>query len=69
MLWLGFCLWYVVFGWLSGGFDFRYYPTLKGVAPAPLPLSFFLVYLALCLTPLILNGREDAKWKRLRSGT
>ena len=69
MLWLGFCCWFIVFGWLSGGYSFRYYPTLKGVALSPLPLSFFLVYLALCLTPLILNGREDVKWKRLRSGT
>ena len=69
MLWLGFCLWYVVFGWIGGGFEFRYYPTLKGVGLGPMPLSFFLVYLALCLTPVILNGREDLKWKRLKSGT
>ena len=67
ILWLGFCCWFIVFGWLCGGYSFRYYPTLKGVAFSPIPLSFFLVYLALCLTPLILNGREDAKWKRLRS--
>jgi len=69
MLWLGFCLWYVAFGWAGGAMAFRYYPTLKGVGFAPFPLSFFLVYLALCLTPVILNRREDVKWKRLRSGT
>ena len=23
MLWLGFCLWYIVFGWISGGLDFH----------------------------------------------
>ena len=69
MLWLGFCLWYIVFGWAGGAMAYRYYPTLKGVGFAPFPLSFFLVYLALCLTPLILNRREDVKWKRLRSGT
>ena len=69
MLWLGFCLWYIVFGWISGGFYFRYYPSIKLADFGPYPLSFLLVYLALCLTPLILNGREDAKWKRLRSGT
>ena len=68
MLWLGFCLWYIVFGWAGGAMAYRYYPTLKGVGFAPFPLSFFLVYLALCLTPLILNRREDVKWKRLRSG-
>ena len=69
MLWLGFCFWYILFGWIGGGFEFRYYPTLKGVGFAPMPVSFLLVYLALCLTPVILNGREDLKWKRLRSGT
>ena len=58
-----------LFGWIGGGFEFRYYPTLKGVGFGPMPLSFFLVYLALCLTPVILNGREDLKWKRLKSGT
>jgi energy-coupling factor transport system permease protein len=69
LLWLGFCLWYILFAWAGGGMDFRYYPSLKGTPLSPFTLSFFLVYLALCLTPLILNGREDVKWKRLQSGT
>ena len=67
LLWLGFCLWYILFGWLSGGFAFRYYPSLRGTDLGPFPVSFFLAYLGLCLTPLILNGREDVKWRRLRS--
>ncbi len=67
LLWLGFCLWYIVFGWAGGGLYFRYYPSIKAAGLGPFPLSFLLVYLALCLTPLILNGREDAKWKRLTS--
>ena len=58
-----------VFGWIGGGLNFRYYPSLKGIPLTPFTLGFFLVYLALCLTPLILNGREDVKWKHLRSGT
>ena len=48
---------------------FRYYPSIKIAGFGPFPFSFMLVYLALCLTPLILNGREDVKWKRLRSGS
>ena len=67
ILWLGFCLWYIAFGWASGGLYFRYYPSIKIAGFGPFPFSFMLVYLALCLTPLILNGREDVKWKRLRS--
>ena len=69
LLWLGFCLWYIVFGWVSGSLSFRYYPSIKVGTLGPFPISFMLVYLALCLTPLILNGREDAKWKHLRSET
>ena len=69
LLWLGFCLWYIVFGWISGGLSFRYYPSIKVADLGPFPLSFMLVYLALCLTPLILNRWEDVKWKHLRSGT
>ncbi|MBR3059913.1 MAG: energy-coupling factor transporter transmembrane protein EcfT [Oscillospiraceae bacterium] len=69
LLWLGFCCWYILFGWIGGALTFRYYPSIRGAGFGPFPFSFFLVYLALCLTPLILNGREDMKWKRLRSGT
>ncbi len=25
LLWLGFCLWYIIFGWISGGLEYRYY--------------------------------------------
>jgi len=69
LLWLGFCLWYILFGWVSGGLSFRYYPSIRAAGFGPFPLSFMLVYLALCLTPLILNGREDAVWRHLQSKT
>ena len=42
---------------------------MKGVELNPFTLSFVLVYLALCLTPVILNVKEDREWKRLRSET
>ena len=44
-------------------------PGIKAADFGPFPMSFILTYLALCLTPLILNGREDVKWKHLKSGT
>lgn len=62
--WLCFCGWYLIAGWLAGGFYWRYYPSAKGV-PWTLPvLSFQLVYLLLCLTPVILNVRADRAWAR-----
>ena len=61
--WLAFCGFYILGGWLAGGLYWRYYPTIKGVAASPLTISFQLVYLALCLTPMLLNLREDRFWK------
>ena len=68
LLWLAFCGVFVLSGALAGGLDWRYYPTVRGGALTPLAASFPPVYLALCLTPLILNVREDRRWKRLQSG-
>lgn len=67
--WLLFCGFYLLCGWAAGGLYWRYYPTVKGVAATPLTLSFHLVYLALCLTPVILDRKEDRIWRRLRSET
>lgn len=63
LAWLLFSGVYVLSGWLAGGFDWRYFPTLKGPRPTALSLSFFLVYLLLCLTPLFINRREARLWR------
>ena len=68
LLWLLFCGVYLSSGWAAGGFSWRYYPTIRGAAVTPFTVSFQIVYLALCLTPVILNRWEDKKWKLLRSG-
>lgn len=61
--WLGFCAFFIICGWVAGGFYWRYYPTIKGVDLGVLPVLLQLVYLALCLTPVILNIHEDRKWR------
>ena len=66
LLWLCFCGVYIFAGWRVGALDWRYYPTMKGVLTGAFPISFQIVYLALCLTPVILNRTEDRKWKRLQ---
>lgn len=68
LMWLLFCGIYIISGWAAGGVYFRYYPTMKGVELTAFPLSFMLVYLALCLTPVILNIREDWIWAQIRKG-
>ena len=65
LLWLGFCGFYIFAGWMAGGLYWRYYPTMKGSELTPFTASFQLVYLALCLTPVIVNNLEDRKWAKI----
>ena len=67
LAWLIFCGAYLISGWMAGGTYFRYYPTVKDAAWTPMTVSFMLVYLALVLTPVILDRKEDRQWKSLRS--
>ena len=67
LAWLIFCGTYLVSGWMAGGTYFRYYPTVKTAAWTPMTVSFMLVYLALVLTPVILDRKEDRQWKSLQS--
>ncbi len=69
LAWLLFCGGYILCGWAAGGLSWRYYPTIKGALTGAFPISFQVVYLALCLTPVILNRREERVWKRLQSET
>ena len=66
-VWLIFCGTYLVSGWMAGGTYFRYYPTVKTAAWTPMTVSFMCVYLALVLTPVILDWKEDRQWKSLQS--
>ena len=63
LLWLGFCGMYLFCGCLAGGLKWWYFPALQGVTAAPMTISFYLVYLALCLTPVILVRREARAWR------
>lgn len=67
LVWLSFCGAYLLAGWLAGGMAFRYYPSVKAAPLTPITGSFALVYLALVLTPVILELREARQWNSLRS--
>lgn len=69
LIWLCFCGFYLFAGWMSGGLKWQYYPIIKGTIIGLFPISFQVVYFALCLTPVILNSMEDRKWKHLQSET
>lgn len=63
LLWLGFCGVYLTCGAMAGGLKWWYFPALTGVLAQPVTTSFYLVYLALCLTPVILGRREARMWR------
>lgn len=69
LCWLCFCGFYIFAGWIAGGLDWQYYPIIKGTLTGVFPVSFQLVYLAMCLTPVILNRVEDRKWRHLQYET
>ncbi len=63
--WLCFCGVFLFSGVLAGGLSWRYYPTMKGAAPGPLTVAWQVCYLAMCLTPVVMNRWEDRIWARL----
>ncbi len=67
MIFLLFCGVYIMIGSLLGGLYFRYFPTMKGVGLEPYPVSLYLCYLALCIIPVVINIREDQRWKAIQS--
>ncbi len=67
LLWLAFCGVYLLSGALSGGLFWRYFPALGGRLAEPMTIGFETVYFALCLTPCVLDGKEDRTWRSLRS--
>jgi energy-coupling factor transport system permease protein len=57
----------VVAGGAVGAYYFRYFPTVKGAELSPARLAMLLVYFALGIAPVILNVKEDLKWKAIAS--
>ncbi len=69
LLFLLFCGGYILAGATLGGLYYRYFPTMKGVWLELYPVSLYLCYLALGSAPVVINIKEDRKWKAIRSGT
>ena len=50
-----------------GVFEWHYYPAMGGSLFEPLTMLFYGIFLALCVLPLLIDGKEAAKWRFLRS--
>jgi len=67
LCWLGFCGLFLLGGGIAHGFAFRYFPSLFGAALTPVSCTFYLVYFALCITPVAINIREERTWNSIHS--
>ena len=68
LLWFGFCGLSLLFAGVSGNLFWRYFPGIRGVLTEPLTISFECIYFAMCMTPLVIDQREERQWKSLQSG-
>ena len=68
LLWLAFCGTYLLAAALSRGLFFQYYPMLRGAPLRPITVSFYAVYLLLCLTPALLSWASQRRFHRLEKG-
>ena len=66
-VWLSFCGLFLSAGMIVSVFGFRYFPSIRyaGISMATIP--FYVVYFSLCITPVILNYKEEKTWKTLYS--
>jgi energy-coupling factor transport system permease protein len=58
---------FVFIGIYYKGIYFRYFPTLKGDLLTQFSVGIYISYGLVLNTPMILNIREDIKWKTLKS--
>ena len=63
------CAVYIIVGSAAGGLYFRYFPAVNGLWDSPYTVSLFVVYFALCVFPIAVNGKEALVWKRIESKT
>ena len=63
LTWLSFCGLFLVAGTILNAFGFRYFPDIRYAAFDKTTIPFYCVYFALCITPVILNLKEERKWK------
>ena len=67
LIWFSFCGLFLLSGTLLSAFGFRYFPNVRYAALDMTTIPFYCVYFALCITPVVLNIKEERKWKTLVS--
>lgn len=65
LIWVSFCGLFLMAGTILAAFGFRYFPNIRYVALDGTTTPFYFVYLGLCITPVVLNFKEERTWKTL----
>ena len=66
LLYLFLCGGVIITGAALGQLKFNYYPMMIGAEFSIWQIGIFVFYLALCAMPIILNVKEDLKWKKIK---
>ena len=67
LIWLSFCGLFLLSGTMLLAFGFRYFPNIRYATFDMTTIPFYFVFFALCITPVVVNIREERKWKTLYS--
>lgn len=65
LLWLTAWGFMLLCAWGTGGLSWSFFPRIRWAPITPLTVGFWVGYLCLCLTPVILDRWEDHAWKSL----
>lgn len=66
ILWLVICSIVVAIGTADGIFNYRYFPSMVFDCFSPGALIVEIAYLLLCATPIIIEVREEYRWKAIK---
>ena len=67
LVWFGFCFLFLLSGIILSAFEFGYFPYIRYLALDLMTIPFYIVFFALCITPVVINKKEERKWKTLIS--
>lgn len=65
LIWFVFCGIFLLGGSAAGGMAFNYFPAIAMEEINSMTVGMQVVYFAMCITPVILNRREERQWKAL----
>lgn len=58
---------YIICGNVTGGFYFRYFPSIRQTVISAYSISLCAAYLILFALPIIIGVKEELRWKNLKS--